>query len=290
MPDSTGKKVIGFIKINSWMYPLVPEQAPGMKTNFDAYIFPNTDSPTDQSSSASACTFVGITFDKKQAQYEQVALFEDILFNYQSLIYQDKNLHSESVDKKSIIKSDEATVDKESVTYELSNSTMKQSWTAENIAETLITGAEYVSRGVNSTTQYATKYLGLGGEKIKNSLVPNTQAAKVDPTLKTAMQTIRSGTNTTVRVSSYLVDKLTSIASSAAKVVAPHIREGSTHLLTKTGLVSDKSGATSQIDNICKVTGSSIKGFGIIYDSLEQAAKTLGKNFTEQTVTIVDHK
>ena len=38
------------------------------------------------------------------------------------------------------------------------------------------------------------------------------------------------------------------------------------------------------------MTGSSLAGFAIVYDSLEQAAKTLASNITNETVTVVEHK
>jgi len=167
---------------------------------------------------------------------------------------------------------------------------MKSSLTAENIASTLVTGAQYISRGVNSSSEYATKYLQIGGGKLVENMASNQQPAKVDPALKTAVSTIRYGSHLTVRVSSFLVDKLKSIATSTAKTVAPHLRDGSTYLLKQTGVVKNSSDANSYVDSTCKVAGSAIEGFGIVYDSLEEAAKQLGKNFTEQSVTVVNHR
>lgn len=86
------------------------------------------------------------------------------------------------------------------------------------------------------------------------------------------------------------VGKLTSLAGYTAKTVAPHIRNGSSKILTKSGLVKSESDASSTLDDVCKVGSSSLKGFVKVYDSLEQAAMTLGKNVTENTVTVVDYK
>lgn len=130
----------------------------------------------------------------------------------------------------------------------------------------------------------------MGGEKLKNNLVPNSTPAKIDPTMRKVAENVRYGTNLTVKVSSYLVNKLGSLATYTAKTVAPHIRDGTSAIMTKTGIAGDKTSASSTLDNVCKVGGSSLKSVVMVYDSLEKAAFSLGKNFTEQTVTVVDFK
>jgi len=293
------------------MYPLVPNDDPGMKTNFNAYIFPNhdTDMNLNIESKEAECSFVGVTFDARIILKEQVAFFEDILTNFNSLVYQDTNRPTDVklpivgknlVAEKSIIidgsetEKTKPTIDVNQIELEEEKTGKKkgvsETWSADNIASSLITGAEYITRGVGSSTEYAAKYMGIGGEKLKSNLNPNSAPAKVDPTVRKVAENVRYGTNLTVRCSSYLVNKLGSLASYTAKAVAPHIREGTTHLMTKTGITSNKADATSTVDNICKVGGSSLKSALMVYDSLEKAAFTLGKNFTEQTVTVVDYK
>ncbi len=89
---------------------------------------------------------------------------------------------------------------------------------------------------------------------------------------------------------SFKVGKLTSLASYTAKSVAPHIRNGSSQLLTKSGISKSESDASSTLDDVCKVGSSSLRGFVKVYDSLEQGAMKKEKNFTEKTVTVVDYK
>ena len=130
----------------------------------------------------------------------------------------------------------------------------------------------------------------MGSEKIKSQLKPNEQPTKVDPKVQNLVRNVRYGSHVTVRVSSFLLNKLGSFAKYTAQTVAPHIKQGSTQLLAKTGVVGDKANASSYVDGFCKVAGSSVQGFAMVYDSLEDAAKCLAKNLTEQTVTVVDHK
>ncbi len=166
----------------------------------------------------------------------------------------------------------------------------KPKTTSEYIAKNLISGAHYLSNGVLYTADKATEYIKSGGEKVKSQLQPNEQAVHIDPKLKKAVQTVRYGTHVSVRVSSYLLNKLGSLATSAAQTVAPHLRQGTTSLLAKTGIVGNKENASGYVEGFCNVTGSSIQGVAIVYDSLEQAAKVLAKNMADQTVRVVEHK
>ena len=312
MKEKDGKKIVGFVKVADWLYPLVPNESPAMKTNFNAYNFPNKDKEMNENTQTE-CSFIGVTFDKKITN-DQIMFFEDILASYESLIYQDttqkggikkpltSSATSDAITATKYPKENETNQPKSKSTDQINKSdklievdgtekgSMKSSLTAENIASTLVTGAQYISRGVNSSSEYATKYLQIGGGKLVENMASNQQPAKVDPALKTAVSTIRYGSHLTVRVSSFLVDKLKSIATSTAKTVAPHLRDGSTYLLKQTGVVKNSSDANSYVDSTCKVAGSAIEGFRIVYDSLEEAAKQLGKNFTEQSVTVVNHR
>ena len=166
----------------------------------------------------------------------------------------------------------------------------QSSLTAENVAQSVISGAQYLTKGISATADYASKYLNVGGEKLKTQLKPNEEAVKVDPNVQSLVRNVRYGTHVTVRVSSFVLNKLGSLAKYTAKTVAPHIKQGSTSLLAKTGMVGDKTAASSYVDGFCTVAGSSVEGFAMVYDSLEDAAKCLAKNVTEQTVTVVDHK
>ena len=303
--QASNSEIVGFIRVGSWLYPLIPNESPAMKTNFNAYIFPNKEQEETSGANKMNC-FVGITMASEVSEDERT-MFEDVLSSYSSLIYQNQtaansntkssvlhapasvprpapqvstNIKMSDLEKKElvVISDDEDQKDK-----------AKQS-TSEYIAQNLMTGAQYLTSGVQKTTEYANKYIKTGGDKLKTQLNPNEQEVKVDPKVKKAMQHVRYGTHCTVRVSSYLLDKLGSLATYTAKAVAPHIKQSTTHLLSKTGIAGSKENATGYVDGICHVTGSGLQGFAMVYDSLEQAAKTLSKNITDQTVTVVEHK
>ena len=83
---SNNQKVVGFVRVGSWLYPLIPNESPAMKTNFNAYIFPNKEA--DEKLNGKMNCFVGITFED-QINSEERIFFEDVLCSYDSLIFQD---------------------------------------------------------------------------------------------------------------------------------------------------------------------------------------------------------
>jgi spartin len=293
------KNIVAFIKVGTWVYPLIPNESPIMKTTFDSYIFPNENN--EESNNMPISTFIGITFPAN-INAEQKIFFEDVLSNYGALIYQNQEANDT---KRPLIPSTSASTitpsnssneplskqfksDKEK--EKQSDSSITSESSAEYISKQILSGAEYLSKGVEKTTEYANKYINKSGEQMKAKLEPNPQPTNVDPTVQNLLKNVRYGTHVSVRVSSYLVNKLGSIATATAKKVAPHIKSGSKALLSKSGLASNEKTANNYVENACMVASSSIQGFAILYDSLEQAAKTLAKNVSEQTVNVVDYK
>lgn len=278
--QKSDQNMVGFIRVGDWIYPLIPNESPGMKTNFNAYIFPNN----DDNLAEPKFSFVGITLSD-EISAEQKQFFEDVLVNISSLIYQDKI--SDSGTKRPQASKEEQKKKEDETEKEKST---QNSWSAERIAQSMVNGAQYLSNGLASTTDYATKYLKTGGEKLKSNMEPKAEPVSVDPRVKKVVQGVRTGTHTTVRVSSFLLNKLSNIASSAAKTVAPHIKNGSSALLNKAGIGGNSNETNSYVENVCTVANGSLQSFGIVYDSMENAAKTLAKNMSEQTVDVIDYK
>lgn len=323
--SASNDQLLGFVRVGSWVYPLMKNISPAMKTNFNAYIFPNEEEAEQNEKAQKSsngdklvirCNFVGITFSNSTKDQQET--FEDILANYGSLIYQDQSVPSGVkqpiippprptpapsqavvpaekapflLDERAKPKDDKALEKKLEEEKPATDDTSQESGlTSDYIAKQVQTGADYVVRGVSATAGYASYYINRGGEKIKSNVTPNEQPTNVAPSVQKTIQGVRYGTHLTVRVSSFLLNKLGSIASSTAKTVAPYIREGTVSLLSKSGVAGNKSSANGYVDGFCTVTGSGIQGFVKINDSLEDAAKQLAKNITEQTVTVADYK
>lgn len=296
------KNIVAFIKVGTWVYPLVPNESPIMKTTFDSYIFPNDNN--EESNNMPKSSFIGITFPANISP-EHKLFFEDVLSNYGALIYQNQETSSSDLKRPLIPTPIASTLTPSSSSNEPLNKHVKENEnekekqsessktsesSAESISNYILNGAQYLSKGVEKTTEYANKYINKSGEQMKSKLEPNPQPANIDPTVQSLLKNVRYGTHVSVRVSSYLVNKLGSIATTTAKKVAPHIKSGSKALLSKSGLATNETTANNYVENACLVASSSIQGFAMLYDSLENAAKTLAKNVSEQTVNVVDYK
>jgi hypothetical protein len=259
-----------------------------MKTNFGAYIFSNNDDSDPNNS------FVGITFGDDVSD-EQIEFFEDVLSNYGVLIHQNES--SEAIDSKMPYGYHEAKSSarvfpnyKETEEDKIPLEAKSNKNSAETLARQILNGAEYFSKGLGKTTEYATKYMQKGSEHIKSRLDPNPEPTKVSPMVQSLVKNVRKGTTKPVKVSSFVTDKLSDIATSATRKVTPHLKSGSKTLLTKSKLVSNENTSKQYVDNVFMVTGSTVKSFGIVVDSLEQAAKTLANNLTDQSIKVVDYK
>ncbi len=297
-------QVVGFIRVGSWLYPLTPNESPAMKTEYNGYIFPNKDQDTLHDLNGKVNSFVGITFTK-EISAETRSVFEDALLSYKCLLIQDKSRNqavqliskSSSTTSTSVINEMECVTDddenwdkeKKKNDKEDDAEKMKKSNTVEYIAQNLISGAEYISNGVQKGTEMANKYIKDKSVQLKTQIQPNEKPTEIDPKVKKAAETLRYGTHVTVRVSSFLINKLGAFASYTAKTVAPHLKQGTTSLLHKSGIAS-KDNAHDYVENISTVAHSGLQSFTIVYDTLEDAAKVLGKNLTEETVTVVGHK
>lgn len=274
--SSSSSKVAGFVRVDSWSYDLIPHESTVMKSDSDSYIFPN-----DESQSQLKCSFIGISLGNRVDAQKKVQ-FENILAKYGRLMYQNNDQPAKQDPNEFISDvSDSELLDDEK---------KKQTWRADDVANSLVTGAQYASHGIATTAEYANKALKLGADKLKTQIQPNEQSTQVDPKVKSTLQSVQNGTLVGFRVASTLVSKLTSLASYTAETFGPSFREGSTTLLTKSGLVADKTVANGYVDNVCTLAKGSLKSYGIIYDSLAKAAGALSKNFAENTVEVVERK
>lgn len=74
-----------------------------------------------------------------------------------------------------------------------------------------------------------------------------------------------------------------------AREAAPHIRKQGEKILPKS-MKEPSADGKSTMDGVIEVAASGLKGFGTVFMSLEGAAKVLGKNLANETVSVVSHK
>lgn len=270
--NNFSKNIVAFIKIGSWLYPLIPNESPVMKTNYGAYILPNNDE--NQSKDGS---FLGISFSDDFDDDDE-KFFEDILGSYGVLIHQTgKNMVQE---KQPMVSEEEKPRFYESVNLNQKPQEKINETKTEFVSRKIIDGAQLIGRGVEKTAQYADKTLKNYAEQQKQKIEPRKSPINVPQTFQSTLKTVRRGTGVPVKVSSYVVKKLGSIAASATRTVVEKTKIGAKEPGAKAGVAS----------NAFHLTGSSIHGFGIVYDSLEQAAKSLAASLKNETCQVVDYK
>ena len=319
-PTTTSQQVSAFIRVGEWVHPLVRNSpSPIMKTNFNAFIFPNEEQK--EANDAFRFPFVGITF-ASHVDAEQRRQFDHLLDILGTLIHQDSPYSPSTTSSStsstlstptlsqpaqrpvSTVENKEKEKEKgdvsmrrkeeggeEQATQPQQPPTMRQSTSSQQIAASIVQGAQVLSRGVAATGDYAINAVASGSRMLRARVQPATEPVVVDPSVQSLLRNVRYGTHVSVRVSSYLVDKLSSLANAAATRVAPHLRDASVNLLHKSGLAgADRVQAAAYVENACTVAQGTLEGLAIVGSSLEQAAVALGRNITENTVTLVDHK
>lgn len=235
-----------------------------LKTIYNAYILPNIGTTSEYN-------HIGVLFNNSDSQL--VSLFEDILMNYSILIQQtnEEIIQEEKTDKSK----------------------------SEIISSYILSTANYVKDGISKVTNVSNNYIDLGSNKIKDTyLNPNDQQSgqasnvQINQNLNRAVEGLRYTTNVGVKVSSYLLSTLQSIASYAGGKAAPIVKQSANSLLVKTGLIKPTSDGSNKdpLDGVYKVANSSVEGFSIIYESLETASKCLAKNLIDKSVNLIDLK
>ena len=166
------------------MYPLDPERTTAMKTNYNAFIFPNNSGEEEKESKDKInCKFVGVMFNEA-VNGEIRNTFEDVLNNF-AIIIEQQHQQQLQARQSQITSSTDQKMKQEDVIIidDDDDEEKKKEGTAEYLSRNLVSGAKFINRGVTATTEFTNKYLNIGGEKLKTQIKPNETVSKVDPTL-----------------------------------------------------------------------------------------------------------
>ncbi|CAC5381555.1 SPG20 [Mytilus coruscus] len=161
--------------------------------------------------------------------------------------------------------------------------------TSAKISKGIAVASSWITWGIEKGAEKAGHYIKVGSEKIKEKLKPEEKAKDIDPRVIQGVQYVRRGTHTAVKVSSYVVKKLGEATMAVGREIAPHIKKHGEKLLPES-VKGKSSDGKSKVDGVIDVAGAGLKGFSAVYLTLEAAAKALGRNITNETVTLVDYK
>lgn len=87
----------------------------------------------------------------------------------------------------------------------------------------------------------------------------------------------------------YIAGKVGDATVALGHYLAPHIQKQGTKLLSS-GFKMDEDAAHERMDGVLTVAAGAVEGFATVYSGLEESASILGKNITENTVKVVEHK
>lgn len=265
-----------FLQVGSWLYPMSPGTTPVLQSNYGAYMFPDLTSSTPGAA-------VGLMLPDTVPLGERQR-FEDMLSSL-TVMRQQEMAPAEATPTDQ----GEATRPREKPREQQVPEGEEQASTSTMISKGLITAAEYISWGVEKGAEKAGGLLRMGSEKLRARLSPEETPKNIDPKVQKGIQYVRVGSHVAVKVSSFIVTKLGQATMALAREAAPHIRKQGEKILPKS-MKEPSADGKSTMDGVIEVAASGLKGFGTVFMSLEGAAKVLGKNLANETVSVVSHK
>lgn len=243
-----------FLQIGNWTYPLVPGVSPCYRTEYRAFIFPDVHSDIEGSTVAFILP--------EEADQIVLELLESLLHGV----------------VKQIGQRDDQLV--------LSRARREQ---RSATADTILTGANYISKGLVWGAQKTGDLLNYGTPKLLNSMRPAPSTATIPENVSKGLHIAEKTTSKAVEATGFVAEKLGVATSKLGHFLAPHIQRQGTKLLSK-GFNMSEAEASSKVNGVLTVAAGAVEGFGTIYTGLETSASILGSNLKENSVRIVKHK
>ncbi|XP_018331959.1 protein spartin [Agrilus planipennis] len=237
-----------FLQVGGWVYPLVPGVTVCYRTDYGAFIFPDTETEIPGSS-------VGLILPQ-EADPSAYELLESILHG---LIGQTPTLQR--------IRKD----------------------ISERISEKIVTGAAYLSEGLVKGAQKASDYLNQKTPQLIQKITPADQSASIPKSVSKTAEIAHSATGTAASVTGYIAEKVGLATMALGHYLAPHVQSQGSKLL-KTGFKMTDEEANARMNSILTVAAGAVEGFSTVYRGLETSASILGRNLSNNTVKVVEHK
>lgn len=258
-----GKSPLSWLQVGSWIYPLVPQQSPALKSGYGAYIFPNIDASQSESVGAS----VGVLLPS-DLPYDEHKLFESLM----------EELTAMKI---------EVVPDPSCVCMEPAASRMKRSAFGQKVSDSLVLGSEALSKGLTRGAQATSEALRMGTARLKQYLQPEAEPVKVDPRVKQGLEILRTATGSLRNVSEYVATKVGDLTVTVAQLVAMNVSCDS----CIAGLPSAATGGgSSKMQDAVVIAKGGLQGLANVYVGLENASKILANSLVNETVQVVGHK
>ncbi|CAH2225065.1 Hypothetical predicted protein [Pelobates cultripes] len=259
-----------FLQVCDWLYPLMCNQSPVLRSNSGVYMFPDLMSQVTGS-------YVGVVLSAELPAADQ-ELFEDLLKQMSDLRIQPSEASEEVIDLSQVVHVVVVPAPKEKEAPE---------WSAR-VAHGILSGASWLNWGFVKGAELTEKAIHKGATKLRAHIQPDEQPLEVNPTVAKGLNVAKQATGGAVKVSQFLVDGVCAIASCVGKELAPHVKKHGSKLIPE-ALKKDKDGK-SPLDGAMVVAASGLQGFATVWQGLEYAGKNVAKSVATETVHTVKYK
>lgn len=158
-----------------------------------------------------------------------------------------------------------------------------------NIGRTMVTGAEYVCKGMEYGAKKACDLIEYVGEKEKQRTAPvGDQEAKMGAGWKYTAKGAKYATLATVKVSGFVATRVGKLTKGLANQLAAQAQKPITG--TVTGVTGGAATKSSSVHNLVDAARGGLVAFGTVYSGLEDQSKVLGGCLKDKSVNVVQHK
>lgn len=255
------KSPLSWLQVGSWIYPLVPNQSPALKSGYGAYLFPNIDASLKESGAS-----VGVLLPS-DVPHDMHQLFESLM----------EELTAMKI---------ETITDSSCVCMEPSVSRMKRSAFGQKVSESLVIGSEALSKGLTKGAMATSEALKMGTARLKQYLRPDPEPVKVDPRVKQGLEILRTVTGSVRNVSEYVASKAGELTVTVAQLVAMNVSCDT----CIAGLPPASEGGSSKVQDAIVIAKGGLQGLANVYVGLENASRILASSLVDETVQVVGHK
>ncbi|CDW55136.1 Activator of basal transcription 1 [Trichuris trichiura] len=184
---STDGEAVGFIKVNTWIYPLIPDESPVMETEYGAYMFPTCGQKEEGYT-------VGLVFSPEVSDDDKKK-FESIL--------RDMSLLRSEVTMPELTESERETLSKK-------------------IADFLVNKSLLLSHGIKEYTAKTSDIVEGKLSDFSARVTPSDHPVIIDTRVQTGVHFLRRGGKVAYKISGYLVEKVGEAARYLGKKLAHH--------------------------------------------------------------------
>ncbi|XP_055904854.1 protein spartin isoform X2 [Eupeodes corollae] len=238
----------------SWVYPLVPGITTCFRTEYGAFIFP--DMEADEPGTA-----FGIILEGQEPEYNQFWL--DLI----EAIITGEVMELKEGPSRRAPRDVSTTVSKTIV------------GTADFIAKNLVKGAEKTGELMVKSTPYLISKM--------SQAPPDTPP--VSSKVQTSVEVAKNVSGAAVGVTGYIAGKVGCATMAIGRFLAPHIKNQGANILS-VGFGLSEEDAQDKMQGAFTIAAGAVEGFSTVFNGLEESAKILGTNLSNNSVKIIEHK